>query len=504
MAKKIRKLEDAAKEDGAAEGSAKQEGEHEHNSPLLHASESFITRIRGDGNVIIQTNNVLYIYEDGAWQILEPGHYEKLDPILMDECFWSKIEFGKEYNAVWRTLKTKVMTPDVRFDDVPLIAMPEGTLDPRPEEPEVVAHDPSHYITRRIAIQYEPGAKCPEWEAMLLRMLEHPDRTPEDAVKLAKFLQQWVGINIVGPKAKANRQLQKGLIIEGVSGTGKTTFARVVTELFGSARVVSPHISDLGAEFGKAVLINAQALISDDGIETKKSADPRVLKAIVTGEQMTVNRKHKDHISFRFNGAVLFTTNTLPNFHDESDAVYGRFVLVRMDRVFTPADQRKQLKGLDPIKYLQKKGEFPGILNWALEGFAEAYDNQGFSLPAEVKEAADVFRMRNDPVFSFAKECMAPGKHVVSARALTAMCQEYAAAAHNMTKLSPKTIHTGLQKVVREVWPAVGLQNEGSVRNIIGYEDVALTELGMAYWTKTKDKQVAGLEGMSSPYGKRV
>ena len=503
MAKKPKTLDDV----GAPADDDKKK-DSDYNSVLANTCSAFTDVLASDyGLRLLQSENVLYMYSDGAWSIVEPKHYEEFEPVFMAQAYWNKVEWGTHKSALWTVLNTRLMRPGTRFDDIPLIAMPHGTLDPRDDPIEVVKHDPKHYITRRIAVQYEEGAECPEWEAMLLRMLEHPDRSPEDAARMAKFLQQWVGVNIVGPKAKANRQLQKGLIIEGVSGTGKTTFADVVSELFGgtaSGRVVAMPMSELGGEYGKAPLINAQALITDDGIESTKVVDPRVLKAIVTGEQMTVNRKFKDHISFRFNGAVLFTTNVLPNFRDESDAVYNRFVLVRMDRVFTPADVKKHLKGMKVIPYLRKKKEFPGILNWALRGFAEAYDNQGFDLPPEVKDASDVFRMRNDPIFGFLKECVAPGKKAVSAPIMTAMCQEYAGAAYNMTKISPRTIHGSMQKVIREVWKDVSVDHEGSVRNVIGYDNVELTPLGMAYWQKARDKNVAGLEGLTSPYGKRV
>ena len=112
--------------------------------------------------------------------------------------------------------------------------------------------------------------------------------------------------------------------------------------------------------------------------------------------------------------------------------------------------------------------------------------------------------MRNDPLFAFVKECVKPGKDTVPARVMSSMCQEYAIAAHGQTRLSASTIHAALQKVVREVLPTSKLQTEGGVRNVIGYENLALTDLGMAYWQKVRDKQVAGLEGMTSPYGKRV
>lgn len=475
------------------------------NSRYVAAVEDWRDRLAERGVRMVSVENVLHIYQSGYWCLAEPTHYDELEPEFMASSLWAKLEWGKEYGALWRTAKTVLMRPGVRFDDVPLIAMPRGTLDPREDEPAVIPHDHAHYITRRIDTTYAPGAKCPEWEAMVLRMLEHPDRSPKDVEALARFLKQWVGINIVGPKAKANRQLQKGLIIEGLSGTGKTTFADVVRELFGGEKyVASPHMSELGETFGKAVLLNKQALISDDGIETQKEADPRVLKAIVTGEQMSVNRKHKDHIPFRFNGAVLFTSNTLPNFRDESAAIYNRFVVVRMDRVFTPAEQKAQLGGLKPVAFLRRKKEFPGILNWALDGFKEAYDQGHFSLPPEVKEAADVFRTRNDPVFGFVSECVKEGKQAVSARVLAAICAEYAAGAHNMTRMSHKTIHGQLQKVLREVYTGVKLETEGNVRNVTGYIDVALTDLGMAYWSKVQDKGVAGLEGLKTPYSKRV
>jgi len=450
-------------------------------------------------------DGAMYVYYEGAWDLLTKDEEVKFNPMISDACSEVGCDYATRIAPLWLEIRTRVTpTKKVRFDRKPIVACSNGSLELSDEV--FMEWDHEHYTTRRLVIAYDENARCPEWEAMLTRMLESPTRSKKETAAVARFLQQWVGINFVGPAAKAkNRNLRKGIILDGPSHSGKSTFANVMRELYGKARVVSPSIDDLSSQFGKTSLLNAQAIITDEGAGINSKGDAKVLKAIVTGEPMMVDRKFQTSINdFEFNGAVLFTTNTLPEIADETDAIYNRLLVVRMERVFTEADAIRDFGQADPMKHLADHNEFPGILNWALDGFGQAWDQNKFDMPAEMTDAAKSFRMKNDPVFGFLHEAVeADNKMVVPANVLTALFAEYALENYNV-KIPAKKAVNSLVRNVKDVIPSVTYENPNGGGQVLSYVGLRLSGVGMAYWTRVQTKALPSIEGVRKPHSPRA
>jgi putative DNA primase/helicase len=469
------------------------------------ATTRFEELLNDQGKKLMYQGGTVYVYYNGAWDILNAEDERELSPLLKQACDDTGCDYATRTKALWANVyATSAPEEPVKFDRKPIVACPNGSLELANRDFE--EWSPQHYTTRRLAIEYHEDATCPEWEAMLRRSLESPQRTPKEVEAMAKFLQQWVGINLVGPAAKGkSRHLRTGLIIDGPSGSGKTSFADVVRELFGRDRCKSPSLDDLGTQFGKAALLNCQALITDDGIGVNSKGDAKVLKAIVTGENMMVDRKFQSPLDFSFNGAVLFTTNVLPSIADETDAIYNRLRVVRMDKVFTKEEAKRDLgRAGSAIPFLQEKGEFPGILNWALDGFEKAWDQGHFDLPAEMQDAAKMFRMRNDPIFGFLHEALDADKSMfVPAAVMTALFSEYALENYQ-TKVPAKRAVNSLVRNIRDVIPSVQFENPNGGGQVLNYLGVKLSDVGMSYWTKVQSKQLPSLERVKKPHSRRA
>jgi putative DNA primase/helicase len=458
-----------------------------------------------EGKRFLYQNGSLYMYHEGYWRMLSMDERNAFNPYLMRACSEIGFDYATKLAPLWTQVLT-VSTPDkpVQFDTETIVACRNGSLHMRKDK--FMNWSPSHYTTRRLVIDFDEEATCPEWEALLRRSLESPQRTPKQVETMVRFLKQWMGINMVGPAAKAkNRHLRQGLIIDGPSGSGKSTFANVMRELFGEQGCVSPSMDDLGTQFGKASLLNAQALITDDGIGTGTKGDAKVLKAIITGESMMVDRKFQTAVEFEFDGAVLFTTNTLPSISDESDAIYNRLLVVRMDRVFTAEDAVEHFgKHAEAIPFLRDKKEFPGILNWALEGFDEAWSQSKLSIPKEMRSAASAFRMRNDPIYGFMHDALeADEKMLVPSNVMTALFTEYALENYHV-KIAAKKAVNSLVRNIKDVIPSVQLELPSGGGQVISYLGLKLSDVGMTYWTRAVAKQLPSVSGVRQPHSRRA
>ena len=126
------------------------------------------------------------------------------------------------------------------------------------------------------------------------------------------------------------------------------------------------------------------------------------LKALVSGEMMTVDRKHKDPYEMHPFATILWATNHMPHPSDYSDAVFRRAGILTFNRTFSLQERDAQLQ-------TKLQNEMSGILNLALQAYARAVTS-GFVEPASSKAAKDEWRVQSDTVALWLSECeMADG-----------------------------------------------------------------------------------------------
>lgn len=327
---------------------------------------------------------------------------DAIDGVLKDACSEEGMVYGEKYGPLWRTIRAELpIVSEDRMDAKGWIALPNGTLDP--DSGELHSHDPEHYISRRAAIEYHPAATCPRWLRLLDNMVG--DKPRAEAEQYKSFLQMWIGLALVGYRQYGSRALRKMLVIQGPPGTAKSTIADVVRQLLGRKNIAGDSVEQLSSRFGLETVSRSVAIVSDDaaGYDTKVRAE--VFKKLITGEPLAADRKMKSIVNFRFQGPILLTTNNKPRVRDESDALYGRTTVLTFERVFTAENAREDLEGYGTaLAYLDAYDEFPGILNWALDGLSMVKEMGEYPEIADAKEAADAWRAENDPVFAFLRE----------------------------------------------------------------------------------------------------
>lgn len=366
-------------------------------------TEAFLLAVRESGRDLMLCNRIMYLYDGGAWTAVTSTTQDELDRILKQVADNEQFPYAEKYVQLWRNIRAELpVLPPPKLDARGWIALPNGTLDPTTRE--MHPHESEHYITRRAAIEYKPVAKCPRWLKMLDRMVDDPERTKAQKNEYKLFLQMWFGLSLTGYR-NFGRHFRKMLVLYGPQGTAKSSVAAVARQLLGSGNVASDSVDQLSSRFGLASVVGSVAIISDDAVGMGTKVRAEVFKKLVTGEPLAADRKGKDVVQFEFHGPVMLTTNNLPEVRDSTNALYGRTVVLAFTRQFTKEDAARDFDGeKSAVAYLAKHDEFPGILNWALDGLAMASEMDGLPEIAEATDIAKTWRAENDPVYAFLTE----------------------------------------------------------------------------------------------------
>lgn len=457
-------------------------------------AQTFLAKVEEDGKELRICDRAIYIYEDGAWGIAGPGQLDALDRILFDASADHSFPYAEKYAQLWRYVRSSLPVIDPNdLDAKGFVALPNGTLDPL--SGTLYSHDPDHLTTRKAAVEYKPAAKCPRWEKMLERMLE--DKNESTRKQYKDFLQQWFGLALVGYRNHSGRQYRKLLALYGPERTGKTTIADVLRKLIGESDIASEDVDELCQRFGLANVVRARAIVSDDAAGLKSKMQAKTIKKLITGEPMTADRKMRDTVSFRFQGPILITVNALPEVKDATHALYGRCVVLTLERQFSDADAVRDLEGhRNIIDMLAARKEFPGILNWALKGLARVLEAERLPDVTDAVDAANAWREENDPVYAFLREHCEFDASVLNYQVpVSAAISVYAEMQHADRTYTPRRVRTLLGREARNV--VVGVQTapttfaKTQVRAMYG---LRLNDAGAAYIQKAREKGILGNE----------
>jgi putative DNA primase/helicase len=124
-------------------------------------------------------------------------------------------------------------------------------------------------------------------------------------------------------------------------------------------------------------------------------ASTHLINAIISGEEIAVERKFKDPFYVTPRGKICWAMNDLPRVGDANSGLFRRVKVVPFPKL--EKEPERDLK--DKVK-----AEGAGILNWALEGLWRLKERGEFHIPASVREATADFQKTNDIPASFVKE----------------------------------------------------------------------------------------------------
>ena len=267
-------------------------------------------------------------------------------------------------------------------------------------------HSPADRITRLINIDYDKKAEAPLFRATVKASL------PDD--QIAGFLKRWAGYGFTGEVYE-----QAFVICQGKGRDGKSTILDALREMAGGYGGVGDintflEAANNGASGASPDLIklagDVRFVVLSEPPRGAKFNEGR-LKAWTSGSPITARQLREAPIDFRPVGKLNVECNALPVVRGDDDGIWRRANVIPFE-VQVPVDKvDKQL----PHK-LRK--EFPGILNWVLEGIGD-WLAKGLDAPAAIKKVLDDYRKESSPFGDWLMTRCVIGKDATGERTLS-------------------------------------------------------------------------------------
>ncbi len=327
-------------------------------------------------------NDSTYLWLDkGYWESFQPEYIESAAMELLNTDGLARAAHCTEIRRLTQ-LKSIIELGRELNELNGYVNLQNGMLNV--ESRELKPHDKEHYSTIQLPVKYNPKARCPRWYQFL-------DEIFEGDQERADLLQEFMGYSFV-----PDTRYEKALLLVGEGSNGKSVSLGVWEHVIGKGNYCSVTLGSLQNQFHRIQLTNKLLNIAAEVRETTlEQAD--YFKRIVSGDTIDAAHKFKDVLHFRPFARLVFAMNRLPRVKDTSLGYYRRLLIVPFNRIFTPAEQDKQLR--------QKLiTEADGIFAWCLEGLDRLYDNDGFAEPQAVRDAIAQYKRANNPVVAFVED----------------------------------------------------------------------------------------------------
>jgi phage/plasmid-associated DNA primase len=299
-------------------------------------------------------------------------------------------------------------------------------------------------VRDRIAVRYDPKAKCPRYDKEFIGAVLGPDDVD--------LLHRQSGLILAG----VNPSHRLG-ILEGASGAGKSTYLGIVTDLVGISRTVqlrTEHLDqpfEMSAFHGRTFLTAAD--VGDDFLSTRGA---HTLKGLVSADLFYPESKNSNERKpLRGPFGVLIGTNCRLVYRSQGDADAWRRRLIIYEWQAPPADRKRTIDF--GAKLIAAEGS--GILNRMIAGYQAAWreleDSGDLVLNDEQRARVENLVMRSEAVETFVKTRLEvdPGSEVSSealVEAFFAWC-----AANGWTAPTERQVQLRLPELILEHWGVV-------------------------------------------------
>ena len=253
---------------------------------------------------------------------------------------------------------------------------------------EVSPHSPDHDILYCLNYEYSKEAECPRWIEFLKQVL------PKEG--LIEVLQEYLGLLFVDRDAL---KLEEMLVLLGGGSNGKSVVFETIFRMLGERNVSTYDISSLVK--GNSYEYNLAAI---DGkiLNYTSELDPKdfsseLTKKLISGEPVMARQIYSKPIMLKNIPLFICNANKLPQTDDKTHGFFRRLLIIPFEVTIAEKDQDKELS-------VKLRSEFPGILNWIIEGRKRILASKvQFTKVNDIDRIKEEYRVIQDSVYGFLK-----------------------------------------------------------------------------------------------------
>ncbi|MDQ6703934.1 MAG: phage/plasmid primase, P4 family [Pseudomonadota bacterium] len=239
---------------------------------------------------------------------------------------------------------------------------------------EIREHRREDYITKWAPVG--PGGDCPLF-------LEFLNQIFDGDAELISYLQKYFGYILTGVTTEHSM-----LFFYGTGANGKSVLLSTIAGVMGKYHKVAPMDSFTSGGFAQhptdmAGLQGARLVTAIETEEGRTWAEAKI-KSLTGGDKITARFMRQDFFEYVPVFKLIVVGNHKPNLRSVDEAMRRRLNLIPFNVTISPGKRDKNL-----VENL--KAEWPGILQWMIEGCLK-WQREGLNPPAAVAAAtADYF-----------------------------------------------------------------------------------------------------------------
>ena len=245
------------------------------------------------------------------------------------------------------------------------------------------------YIMMAAACDPDPTKETPLWDEFL-------DRITGGNVALQQYLQRVCGYCLTG-----HTHEHALFFFYGTGGNGKGTFIETFAGILGSYAITAPMEtfteSPTDRHPTELAMLRGKRLCSATETQQGRRWDEAKIKMLTGGDKVPARFMRGNYFQFVPAFKLLISGNHKPGLRNVDEAIRRRLHLVPFV-VTIPPDQR------DPQLRDKLRAEWPGILQWAIDGCL-AWRRDGLKPPQIVVDATAEYLASEDAVRIWIEEC---------------------------------------------------------------------------------------------------
>jgi len=256
----------------------------------------------------------------------------------------------------------------------------------------IPGHRRQDMITHIVPVTYRPDAKCPKWMIFLESKLPDPE--------VRRLVQVSSGLGLLGIT------VQYLFFHYGDGANGKSVYMETLCRLLGDVSVTLPATSLIGEGGGSGsaspdlARLYGRRLLRVKELPEGEDLRENLVKELTGGETITARDLFSGYTDFLPIFIAIMSGNGYPRITGTDDGIWRRMAVVHWPNKIAKEDRREFEEIVSSFE-----PEYPGILNWLIEG-VHIFLKEGLVIPKAVEHATQEYRDEMDRTAGFVMRCI--------------------------------------------------------------------------------------------------